>query len=281
MLISRYNYRNGFTLIELMVVVAIIGILVAIAVPIYTSNTAAAKIATDQANLRILNSITNQYLFNYPDEYNNHFDAEIDSGKDVVRMNALVDASLINEQIASVRPGVSFFWDGKKWTYGDDNLTAANPFLHYLLSESDYEVGWGSHVIKSLINESEKIIQLPEGIQSIQGGQSTAAFREKGLESVILPNSLKNIYSHAFYGNNLNEIVIPGNVTFIGTMSFYNNPITKVTIMSEPGQVVIQDRAFGTGYTESEIVTNSFKEAYLSGGAGTYIWIDNEWVKND
>jgi prepilin-type N-terminal cleavage/methylation domain-containing protein len=50
--------NSGFTLVELMVVVAVIGVLVAIAVPIYTSNTESAKIATDQANLKILNSVT-------------------------------------------------------------------------------------------------------------------------------------------------------------------------------------------------------------------------------
>ncbi len=272
---------SGFTLVELMVVVAVIGVLVAIAVPIYTSSTESAKFATDQANLRILNSVTNQYLFNQPDEYYNHFDAVIDSEKDLERMNVLVDASLINVQISSVRPGVSFYWDGTKWAVGDDISTGPNLLPHYLLLESDYEVGWGAHVIKNLINDSEKNIQIPEGIKSIQGGLTTAAFLEKELESVILSNSLINIYSHSFYGNNIKEILIPENVAFIGTMAFYNNPLNKITVMGEPEQVTIQDRAFGSGYTESKIITDSFKEAYLVGGPGTYLWIEKEWVKND
>jgi prepilin-type N-terminal cleavage/methylation domain-containing protein len=273
--------NSGFTLVEFMVVVAVLGVIVAVAVPIYTSNTEAAKITTDQANLRILNSITNQYLFNQPDEYNNHFDEEIDSERDLERMNALVDASLINEQIVSVRPGVILFWDGKKWIDGHGISTISNPLSHYLLLESDYEVGWGAHVIKTLINDSEKNIQIPEGIKSIHGGLTTAAFLEKELESVILSNSLINIYSHAFYGNNLKEILIPKNVTFIGTHAFHNNPITKVTIMSEPGLLKIENRVFGTGYTESNIITESFRAAYLAGGPGTYQWIDNNWIKSN
>ena len=46
--------EQGFTLIELMVVVLIIGILVAVAVPVFVSASANAKIRTCQANLRTM-----------------------------------------------------------------------------------------------------------------------------------------------------------------------------------------------------------------------------------
>jgi prepilin-type N-terminal cleavage/methylation domain-containing protein len=44
--------RNGFTLAELLIVVAIIGVLVAISIPIFTSQLEKSRIATDQANVR-------------------------------------------------------------------------------------------------------------------------------------------------------------------------------------------------------------------------------------
>lgn len=44
--------KKGFTLAELMVVVAIIGVLVAISIPIFTSQLHKAEVATDWANLR-------------------------------------------------------------------------------------------------------------------------------------------------------------------------------------------------------------------------------------
>ena len=44
--------KKGFTLAELLVVVAIIGVLVAISIPIFTSQLRKAKVATDQANAR-------------------------------------------------------------------------------------------------------------------------------------------------------------------------------------------------------------------------------------
>lgn len=44
--------KNGFTLAELLIVVAIIGVLVAISIPIFTSQLRKARVAVNQANAR-------------------------------------------------------------------------------------------------------------------------------------------------------------------------------------------------------------------------------------
>lgn len=44
--------KKGFTLAELLIVVAIIAVLVAIAIPIFTAQLQKAKVATDEANIR-------------------------------------------------------------------------------------------------------------------------------------------------------------------------------------------------------------------------------------
>lgn len=49
---NKFKNKKGFTLIEMLVVIAIIAILVAIIVPTVTNATNKAKFATDAANLR-------------------------------------------------------------------------------------------------------------------------------------------------------------------------------------------------------------------------------------
>jgi prepilin-type N-terminal cleavage/methylation domain-containing protein len=107
-LIKLSKGENGFTLAELMVVVAVIGILVAIAVPVYTSNTEAAKIATDEANLATLNSVTGLYRFSDAIVDGDVFNG-INSDED--RMQKLIKAGNINESFAPVQDEVEFNWD--------------------------------------------------------------------------------------------------------------------------------------------------------------------------
>jgi type IV pilus assembly protein PilA len=55
--------RRGFTLIELMIVVAIIGILAAIAIPLYANVQTRARIAKAQSDMRTLASAASIYGF--------------------------------------------------------------------------------------------------------------------------------------------------------------------------------------------------------------------------
>lgn len=59
---KRTNNQKGFTLVELMVVVVIIGILVAVAVPVYNSVTHKANKKAVEANLRTIDGAIMQYL---------------------------------------------------------------------------------------------------------------------------------------------------------------------------------------------------------------------------
>lgn len=52
MLKAKLTKKNGFTLVEMLIVVAIIAILVAISIPLVSTSLDKAKKATDAANLR-------------------------------------------------------------------------------------------------------------------------------------------------------------------------------------------------------------------------------------
>jgi type IV pilus assembly protein PilA len=66
--------EGGFTLIELMIVVLIIGILVAIAVPVFMSSRSNAEKGSCQANQRTVDSAVMQYSVGNDGAYPDAFD---------------------------------------------------------------------------------------------------------------------------------------------------------------------------------------------------------------
>lgn len=73
--------KKGFTLVELVVVIAILGVLAAIAVPRFINALDEAKNATDEANIKALQAAVNLYYLEnsaYPSNLSNLTSGYID-----------------------------------------------------------------------------------------------------------------------------------------------------------------------------------------------------------
>ena len=140
---ERLNNRLGLTLIELVVIIAVLGIIASIAVPRYSSFTEHARIAADLATIRNLNSATTLYRMSAPsdpflDETNN-------SGE---LMTVLVDGGYLSSIPAPQQQFVEFNWsyDNKLWM-NSVFAVVDNPLTHYnfsTMSKGDFLFNsWG------------------------------------------------------------------------------------------------------------------------------------------
>lgn len=83
-LFNRLNNEKGFTLVELMVVVVIIGILVAIIIPIYGSVQDNSAMKAHESNLRAIDGAIGMY--------------NAEKGKDPDSIQDLIDRDLLSEE---------------------------------------------------------------------------------------------------------------------------------------------------------------------------------------
>ena len=79
--------KKGFTLAELLVVVAIVGILVAISIPVFTAQLSKARKATNLANLRVAKAAAVAEYLTSESEGTKNYNYDIATGKATVTDN--------------------------------------------------------------------------------------------------------------------------------------------------------------------------------------------------
>jgi prepilin-type N-terminal cleavage/methylation domain-containing protein len=79
-LMKMFRKDEGFTLVELMVVVLIIGILVAIAIPVFNAATATAKTRACFSNQRVIEGAVQQFLANAATMTVNDLNGNVEAG---------------------------------------------------------------------------------------------------------------------------------------------------------------------------------------------------------
>jgi type IV pilus assembly protein PilA len=112
--VKRFHRAEGFTLVELMIVILIIAILVAIAIPIYINATNNAKKRTCQANLRTIDGAISSW------KAENGGD---DGHTDVGNVQALVTAQYLKALPQCKSGNITYILIG---TWGQQSSSCAN-----------------------------------------------------------------------------------------------------------------------------------------------------------
>jgi prepilin-type N-terminal cleavage/methylation domain-containing protein len=289
----KVNNKKGFTLIELIVVISIIGILLSVAVPKFISYAERSKIVADQYNISILNRITSLYYITNTSL--NPFKDDTKNNEELI--GVLVSSGYITSIIQPQSEDATFTWlfDEEEWylMYSDSFYTIT---LVDGLSMSSYLLGaWNGSETYSGTSKDVVIPRSLDGTVITNIGQNTFkyigliaiafqegsgitrihghAFENNDLSSIIFPDFLERIDGRSFFGNNLTEIELPDSLSTIEQKAFdKNEDLNKIKIGSN---VSIGNKAFGE-------FTDSFNAAYeaADGGEGTYILNDEgRWVK--
>ncbi|MGK0716616.1 leucine-rich repeat protein [Leucobacter sp. W1153] len=284
----RTREEHGFSLVELVIAIVIIGILSAIAIPVISGMNERADLASDQAAVHNLNSST---AIARVDAQDDPFTTA--GSTDASLMSYLVDTGHLKAPVTPRTPDARFAWvmSDERW-----QLLLTDKFTTIGLAEGLYTGSnyWAS-VLRGSYTGSGTNILIPA---SLDGTALTAIYQEvfmgKGLTSVSFDpkGKIAHIHARAFQNNQLTELVLPDTLTRIDTRAFYGNPISRVRI---PDSVTtIENNAF-SNLTEITVGgglrtlpdgaingTNAFRNAYRAagGGAGTYTWNGSAWIKS-
>lgn len=291
-MMKKSKNQKGFSLVELIIVIAIMVILSAVIAPQFFRYIERSKIAVDQYNVGILNNVTPIYYIGNTSP--NPFEDSTKSSTEL--LNTLVSSGNLTSAPEPKSKGASFIWifDQEKWYLkfpdsfyviaSSDGLNMANGYLLGAFNGSETYKGSSKDIVIPTLLGGNLITEIGQntfknvGLVAIsfqQGSQikqiHARAFSNNNLSTIEFPDSLERIDTSSFANNNLTEIIIPPNVNKIETKAFDGNKdLNKVTIGSDVK--TIGTEIFGKN-------RGDFAAVYTAGGAGTYIWNGVAWVK--
>lgn len=261
---QKLTNNKAFTLIELIVVMAIIAILVLLAAPRFLGYTKDANVTAMQQDVKVLTDAAELYHIDY-DNWPVKDEAITDHGIGGVDELYPIDESKLEDSvkntkgvygeyglvISGVHKGKVFHvsgiegsngykqygntfsenqpirFDGKNYADAREVPESPSSWFEYETSNDGLIVSGFSDLYDSK-TEKPKHISIPshhKGKPIVAIGYSS--FRNQNLVSVVLPETLKQIYSRAFKSNNIKNLHIPSSVTYVSVRSFNNNKLAN------------------------------------------------------
>jgi hypothetical protein len=134
-------------------------------------------------------------------------------------------------------------------------------FSQYTLTDDDVTVDENGVITECSYDFTETDIIIPETLDGRTvtgiGGRTDAnyaPFEQKELTSIVLPATLINISSYAFFYNNLTSIDLPSDLINIGSFAFGYNDLTSVDLPASVTFVGTQAFSGNNGINSGDII---------------------------
>jgi prepilin-type N-terminal cleavage/methylation domain-containing protein len=272
--------NKGFTMIELLVVIVIIGILSLIVIPRFSGFTDRSKVASDLHSLSLLNTVTAAYAAEKTDS-----DVDVFAGiaTDSERMNQLIQQKLLASAPVPQTKGVSFAWKtaSQIWYLATSKFDFSKLTLSEFISNGALipaKIG----VTNNPSNTGNWTYNASKGVLKVTGSSDSRLFFENTkkdytISTVATLSSGSSGGYGIFFDTKLNAGDVNANGT--GYVFQFDRGMSNTTTGSN-GAFVIQKRTYDANgnYKESRVSTVYTKDVLGINAANNPFWTKEQTI---